>query len=107
MVDFGQAWHGLRKPQPPGVPTPTFLVDLPTGERHGPPESLTHDRYKLDPLRENTKSPRLAWIFQLPGELSENHNDIFNFRMRLLVMALVQISGAVMSLAEDVQGNFE
>jgi hypothetical protein len=50
---------------------------------------------------------RLAWLFEVPPELVAEHNDIFNPRSSLLFMALMQISGAVMSLAGDVVRNFE
>src|SRR5262249_34804470 len=39
--------------------------------------------------------------------ISRSHNDIFNFRSSLLIMALMQISGAVMSLAKGWEEVFE
>jgi hypothetical protein len=47
------------------------------------------------------------WIFNVPGELIGKHNDIFNARSSLLIMALVQAAGAVMSLAIDWKDVFE
>ena len=65
-----------------------------------------HERYELCPLGEGT-SDHLAWVFQVPEEIINDHNDIFNFKSTLLVLALIQISGATMSLAEDWSRNFE
>jgi hypothetical protein len=50
---------------------------------------------------------RAAWIFQVGRDLIANHNDIFNFRTALLILAMIQISGAAVSLAEDFERNFE
>jgi hypothetical protein len=101
--DFGQEWHCLRFPVPRSRPTPSFAIDLPEILRHAPGGPI-HRRYQLEPQFPSDR--RLAWLFQMPPELVEDHN-IFNPRSSLLFMALMQISGAVMSLAEDVDRNFE
>ena len=103
-LDFGQEWHCLRFPIPRSQPTPGFAVDLPEISRHAPGGPL-HRRYQLNPKYPNER--RLAWLFQVPPELVGNHNDIFNPLSSLLFMALTQISGAVMSLAKDIELNFE
>jgi hypothetical protein len=102
--DFGQEWHCLRFPVPRSGPTPSFAIDLPEILRHAPGGPI-HRRYQLEPQFPSDR--RLAWLFQVPPELVEGHNDIFNPRSSLLFMALMQISGGVMSLAEDVDRNFE
>ncbi|MCB0713766.1 MAG: hypothetical protein KDD67_15675 [Ignavibacteriae bacterium] len=104
-VDFGQDWHCLRPPYPSGMPTPSFAIDLPVRKRERDVEDQ-HERYELCPLGEGT-SDHLAWVFQVPEEIINDHNDIFNFKSTLLVLALIQISGATMSLAEDWSRNFE
>ncbi len=47
------------------------------------------------------------WVFQVPPEVIKDHNDIFNTKARSLILALIQISGAVASLAEDWGASFE
>jgi hypothetical protein len=106
FVDFGQNWHCLRAPKPPHKATPRIAIDLPTRERKGRADEPDHARYQLAPLRD-AESPYLTWVFQVPREIVPNHNDIFNSFSSTLIMALIQISGAVMSLAEDVRRNFE
>ncbi|MGE3802333.1 MAG: hypothetical protein AB7H80_15060, partial [Candidatus Kapaibacterium sp.] len=80
-------------------------VDLPAQKRteHS---AYQHERYELRPLGDGM-SEHLAWIFQVPKDVINDHNDIFNFKSMLLVLALIQISGATMSLAEDWSRNFE
>ena len=102
--DHGQEWHCLRFPVPRSQPTPSFAIDLPATSRYAPGGPI-HRRYQLEPKFPNDR--RLAWLFQVPRELVGDHNDIFNPCSSLLLMALMQISGAVMSLAEDVDRNFE
>jgi hypothetical protein len=46
-------------------------------------------------------------VFQVPPEIIKDHNDIFNSKARSLVLGLIQISGAVASLAENWQDTFE
>ena len=106
FLDYGQDWHSLRAPVPAQVATPAFFIDLPKWKRNGLADEPEHERYKLAPLA-GSDSAHLAWVFQVPPTISKDHNDIFNFRARLLIMALIQISGAVMSLAEDFEQNFE
>jgi hypothetical protein len=43
----------------------------------------------------------------LPSELVKDHNDIFNSRASSLLLALMQISGAVGSLAPNWESSFE
>ena len=102
--NFGQDWHCLRFPVPRSVPTPSFFIDLPEKLRKEP-DGPVHRRYELGPRSHSDR--RLAWLFEVPPELVDDHNDIFNSRSSLLFMALMQISGAVMSLAQDVDQNFE
>lgn len=102
--DFGQSWHCIRKPNPAVAESPTFTIDLPIGKRQIG-EDLKHMRYELK--SENFSKAELAWIFQIPRELSKDHNDIFNTQMGSLVLSLIQISGAVMSLANDWEQTFE
>ena len=102
--DYEQDWHCLRFPVPRSQPTPSFAIDLPEISRHAPGGPI-HRRFQLEPRFPSER--RLAWLFQVPPELVKEHNDIFNPRSILLFMALMQISGAVMSLAEDVDRNFE
>ena len=102
--DFGQEWHCLRFPVPRSQPTPSFAIDLPKISRHVPGGPI-HHRYLLEPLRPG--EGQLAWLFQVPPDLVGTHNDIFNPLSSLLFMALTQISGAVMSLATDIQLNFK
>ena len=106
FLDFGQNWHCLRAPIPAHKPTPIISIDLPTRERNGVADRPDHTRYQLTPLVD-IEQAHLAWIFQVPPEIVSNHNDIFNSRSSTLMMALIQISGAVMSLAEDLRQNFE
>ena len=106
FLDYGQDWHSLRMPVPAQAAMPAFFIDLPKWKRKDLADQPEHERYKLAPLL-GFDTPHLAWVFQVPRIISEGHNDIFNFRARLLVMALIQVSGAVMSLAEDFEQNFE
>ena len=104
-IDYGQDWHCLRPPEPPAIPTPSFPLDLPV-TRRSETGDYQHERWYLRPLDDGLSS-HLAWIFQVPEEIMEEHNDIFNFKSMLLVLAMIQISGATMSLAEDWGRNFE
>lgn len=103
-IDFGQVWHCIRQPQPPIGKSPNIFIDLPLGTRQED-GSLEHMRYELRCL--NPDKEELAWIFQIPGDLCKDHNDIFNPQMGSLVLALIQISGAVMSLANEWAQSFE
>ena len=106
LLDYGQDWHSLRAPVPAQAPTPTFFIDLPKRKRKNLADQPEHARNELAPLAD-FGTPHLAWVFQVPRGISKGHNDIFNYRACLLIMALVQISGAVMSLAQDFEQNFE
>lgn len=103
-IDFGQCWHCVRLPDPAIAESPSFAIDLPIGERHED-GNLEHMRYELH--SETPSNAELAWIFQIPGELCEEHNDIFNPQMGSLVLSLMQISGSVMSLANNWTQTFE
>jgi hypothetical protein len=105
-VDFGQSWHCLRAPEPPNVATPSIAVDLPARERRGTEDQQFFSRYILRPL-DDVHDAHTTWVFQLPPEIVPNHNDIFNSRASSLILALIQASGAVMSLAEDLNQTFE
>ena len=102
--DLGQDWSCLRHPEPVGVPSPVFPIDLPEWNRSSHNNISNHTRYQLKPL---TAYPKLAWVFQVPSRISAEHNDIFNTRCSLLILALMQIAGATMSLAKDWEDNFE
>ena len=105
--DFGQNWHCLRRPCPLIGASPAIPVDLPVRERDGvKDETVPHARYTITP-RVDTKEPRLMWVFQVPPEVIKDHNDVFNSKARSLILALIQISGAVASLAEDWAHSFE
>ena len=120
-VSFGQPWHCLRYPNPPKADLPSFSVDLPKTLplQEQEPTLPQHIRYVLKPLGEKNSvlgrvrdrttldDPHPFWIFRLPPSISASHNDIFNFRSTLLIMALMQISGAVMSLAKGWEEVFE
>ena len=105
--DFGQNWHCLRRPIPPIGVSPAIPVDLPNRERKGVTDEIVpHSRYTITP-RIDTNEPRLAWVFQVGPEVIKNHNDIFNSKARSLILALIQISGAVASLATDWADSYE
>lgn len=105
--DFGQNWHCLRRPVPLIGITPAIAVDLPVRERTGVnDEAVAHARYTITP-RGDPDAPHLMWVFQVPADVIKDHNDIFNSKARSLILALIQISGAVASLAEDWASSFE
>jgi hypothetical protein len=106
FVDHGQNWHCLRPPIPPNKPTPEFAIDLPVRDRQGLEDRPDHNRYRLAPLDDGAEA-QLVWIFQSPPEIIADHNDIFNSRSSSLILGLIQISGAVMSLAADWKQTFE
>jgi pimeloyl-ACP methyl ester carboxylesterase len=105
--DFGQNWHCIHEPHPPnGAATPQIAIDLPTQERKGIADrNVPHDQYVLTP-RHGASTPCLQWIFQVPPEVIADHNDIFNSKARSLTLALIQLSGAVASLARDWDDTF-
>lgn len=104
--DFGQNFHVLRPPDPDHSKTPRMRVDLPVRDRTGRNDRPPHRRYRLDP-RGPVDQARRIWNFQLPPELVKDHNDIFNSRASSLLLALMQISGTVGSLAPDWERSFE
>lgn len=102
--DFDQAWHCVHRPTPAKIESPMFFVDLPKTERKKG-EPLEHIRYKL--ASKTPTQANLAWIFRMPREISKHHRDIFNFKMASLVLASIQLSGAVASLANKWIKTFE
>jgi hypothetical protein len=111
----------LRYPVPPKADFPSFSIDLPkTISLQEHEKSLPqHIRHFLKPLvgkkgvmgevrNQAIHNDLLAfWIFRIPPDISSDHNDIFNFRSSLLILALMQISGAVVSLAKRWEEVFE
>jgi len=106
FVDFGQNWHCLRAPEPPNVATPRIAVDLPIRDRAATDDVPPFARYVLAPLG-NMDKAHLTWVFQVPPQIVVDHNDIFNPRASSLMLALIQTSGAIMSLAADWESTFE
>ena len=104
--DYGQNFHVLRPPDPDHSKTPRMRVDLPARDRTGPNDRPPHRRYRLDPRGPVDEACRI-WNFQLPPEPVKDHNDIFNSRASSLLLALMQISGTVGSLAPDWEHSFE
>jgi hypothetical protein len=105
--DFGQNWHCLRTPRPPVGAMPSISVDLPVRERTGPADDqVPHARYTLSP-RGSGSAPSLLWVFQVPVDVIEEHNEIFTSKARSLTLALIQVSGAVASLAGEWAESFE
>jgi len=106
-VDFGQTWPGLRVPEPFAVRTPRFDVDLPARERKGLDDrNPGHIRHRLTPVGDMNVANEV-WVFQLPGEIVADHNDIFGYEATTLLLALMQVSGSVLSLASDWRDSFE
>ena len=66
---------------------------------------MPHDQYELVPQRGDSTAC-LQWIFQVPKEVIAEHNEIFQPQPRALILALIQVSGAVASLAEDWDDTF-
>ncbi len=106
VPDFGQNFHVLRLPDPPHSKTPRMRIDLPVRDRKDVNDKPPHRRYRLDPKR-SVEEDRRVWNFQLPPEIVKDHNDIFNSRSSSLILALMQISGTVGSLAPDWESSFE
>ena len=103
---FGQSWHCLRPPQDDAGKL-RFDIDLPPRKSASTNAGLTrqgecHVRYRLT---QDKNSP--FWIFQVPKDIVDGHNDIFNERSGLLMMALIQVSGALMSLSIDYEQTFD
>jgi hypothetical protein len=106
VPDFDQAWHCLHLPQPPDAARPSFPIDLPKGARKEGVD-LEHERWLLAPNQNAKDVAEVAWIFQVPGSISKDHNDIFETRTNALFMTMLQISGAVVGLSHDFASNFE
>jgi hypothetical protein len=120
LRSFGQAWHCLRFPEPKNSNRPAFRIDLPKGF---PLDEMNtskrqHVRYVLRPLAQPCRSngPESSgkdkyvcpfWIFQIPPDISASHSDLFNYRSSLLILALMQICGEVMSLANTWEEVFQ
>src|SRR5262249_20564522 len=111
---FGQPWHCLRRPEPMVADWPTFRVDLPQRARLNEDRSAgaQHIRYRLKPVLKKGRpsAPRgdhPFLVFQVPLLISGDRNDRFNLRLRLLMLALMQISGPVVSLAKKLDDVFE
>lgn len=104
--DFGQSFHVLRMPDPVHSKTPRMQVDLPVRDRTGTDDHPPHRPYRLVPRKPEHEELRI-WNFQLPPELVKDHGDIFNPRASSLLLALMQISGTVGSLAHDWESSFE
>lgn len=94
----------MRFPEPRApldIDAPYFDIDLPTQ----PSDRFSHIRFRLAQTRACEASP--CWAFHIPPQLVPDHNEISSARASLLSVAMMQISGAVMSLAEDITQNFE
>ena len=82
-------------------------MDLPTEERESEKQKeVPHARYTIRPCVDANER-RLMWVFRVPREVIKDHNDIFNSTARSLILALIQISGAVASLAANWGDSFE
>ena len=86
--------------------TPHIGIDLPIRERVDREPNVPHDRHRLTP-KGDLNTARLAWIYQIPPVVVPDHNDIFNSRAISLMIGMLQISGAVASLAQDWDDSFE
>jgi hypothetical protein len=99
--DFNQDWHCLREPVVINAYLRSLAIDLP-----GPaPRDTCKVRYRLAPVNPGTSAS--FWNFQVPREVMGGHSDVFNTRSNLLVMALAQMSGGVLSVARDWLDVFE
>lgn len=96
--DFGQPWHCLHKDAGQRSPTPRFRIDLPDHDRSSD-DSLSHTAYDLIPKDPYTPAP--FWLFQVSGNIVEDHSDIFNYRAASFTLALIQMSGVLASAAGD------
>ena len=94
----------LRIPDPRAVATPAIAVDLPTRDRAGIADRPPCNRYRLAPLGDRL-APKTIWVFQVPAGIVGDRNNIFNSRASS--PALIQTSGALMSLAQEWSDTFE
>jgi hypothetical protein len=104
VMDYGQCWHCLRSPDIRHNRLQSVAIDLPIQKDQ---RSVWHARYRLEPVETaGLKGP--FWIFQVPADIIKNHNDIYgNPRSNLLVMALAQATGIIISLADRWDQVFE
>jgi hypothetical protein len=101
-VTFNQSWHCLRLPAYRNDTLVGMAIDLP--QVTVPPDPC-HVRYRLTPVGSSGRSS--FWNFQVPADVMGGHNDVFNARSNLFVLALAQASGGVLSIARTWQGVFE
>jgi len=102
MANFDQSWHCLRDLVIQNDVLTTVALDLPQIKNA---KSPCHVRFRLEQVQQNYSRPH--WVFQVPESVIKDHNDIFNAQARLLMMGLMQVSGAVMSLAKDWTDSIE
>jgi len=104
--DRGQSWHCLREPVVDfSGALAQVSIDLP---RQVDPRDPCHDRYVLTRRAMHpAQQGEPFWIVRVPGAAIDGHGDIFNERAGLLTMAFVQLSGSIMSLAQDYGDTFE
>ncbi len=100
--DYDQSWHCLRRPKIEGDLLTTMSVDLP---QESLPRAPCHVRYTLGRMAGVEYLP--FWVFKVPDGVMSSHGDIFNERSRSFLMALMQMSGATMSLARDYEDTYE
>jgi hypothetical protein len=105
LRDFKQSWHCLRPPAIRSGRMAEISIDLPQAG-HERERDECHLRYRMENTA-GTGAYAPLWVFQVPGELIEEHGDIFNGRSNLLMMALIQVSGATMSVFNSYPGMFE
>jgi hypothetical protein len=85
-----------------------FRIDLPIDESldetSGAPQ---HARCLLTPVGSTGAAPSPLWMVEVPPEVIPSHSEIFTVRARLFILALMQISGSVVSLARELEEAFE
>lgn len=101
--DFGQSWHCLRRPEASGGQLRSVTIDLPQIKK---PRDECHKRFTIRPVSAEA-SGRPMWVFQVPRHVSRSHGDIWNNRASLFALAMMQISGAVVSVALNWGDVFE
>ncbi len=58
-------------------------------------------RWARDQRSINQSASRTFWLFQVPGDVVRDHNDIFNYKAASFTLALIQMSGVLASAAGD------
>ncbi len=102
VPNFGQPWHCIEGPHAPFGPSPSFVFKLPTmWPKDG---EYKHRAYELKAKDASKSHP--FWIFQVPKGVIKDHGDIFNYQAASLTLALIQISGALASVAQDWEDSF-